>query len=158
MCCGRGVLAMRRAPEARHLLVNQKFPAYVLALKTSGQAHGGQFCGGCPSRKRHILICAARVGVFSYSGRGGIERRGRIYKNMCYFFHSRCTIPKHIAGCVLGRPHRIFGVHPPTTHQNLRDVSGETLDLFLKYPIRFSSVHRRRCFHCCRESRARAQV
>ena len=86
MCCGRGVLEMRRAPEARRLLVNQKLPACVLALKTSGQAHVGQVCEGRPARKHNILICAARVGVCSYSGRDGIERRGRMYKNIRLFF------------------------------------------------------------------------
>jgi hypothetical protein len=157
MCCGRGVLEMRRALEARHLLVNQRLPACLLALKTSGQAHRDQDCEGRPARKRHILICAVRVGMYSYSGRDGIERRGRIYRISVDCFPSRCTISKHIAGCVLGRPHRIFGVHPPTTHQNLKDVSGETRGLFLRCPFGFLSIHRRTCFHYWRESRARAQ-
>jgi hypothetical protein len=82
MCCGRGVLEMPCALEARHLLVNQGLPACLLALRTSGEAHGEQFCEGRPARKLHILICAARVGMYSYSGRDGIERRGRIYKNI----------------------------------------------------------------------------
>ena len=85
------VLRPRRAcdgacAEARHLLVNQKLPACVLAFETSGQAHEEQFCEGRPERKRHILICAARVGVYSCAGRDGIERRGRIYKNMRLLF------------------------------------------------------------------------
>jgi hypothetical protein len=82
MCCGRGVLDIPCALEARHLLVNQRLPACLLALRTSGQAHRDQDCEGRPARKRHILMCAARVGMHSYSGRDGIERRGRIYKNI----------------------------------------------------------------------------
>jgi hypothetical protein len=73
---------MRRAPGARHLLVNQKLPACLLALRTSGQAHEEQLCEGRPARRLHILVCAARVGMYSCSGRDGIERRGRIYKNI----------------------------------------------------------------------------
>ena len=88
MCCGRGVLEMRRAPEAGRLLVNQRLPARLLAVKISGQAYGEQDCEGRPAPKRHIPICVARMGVYSHSGRDGIERGGRICKNIRLLFPS----------------------------------------------------------------------
>jgi hypothetical protein len=151
-CASPEVLSARvhagRFWEARYLLVKQRSPGMrPCHSKLRGRRMGSKIARNAP-RGNAIFVFVLHGWACILILGGAASSDGAAYiTTSIYRSPSPCTISKHVAGCVLGRPHRIFGVHPPTTHQNLKDVSGETRGLILKYPIGCSSTHRHTCVH-----------